>query len=209
MRAQTSKSFTRVTRWLGVTFGVLSLVACGTAETEPTANGPGNAGQGGSGGAASPTAHFEPATLTDGPRLWLDVVLNEHEDATVQLWAAELGSVFGYSVHLEYDPNHLVLDETAGPQIDLSVFTADGQDNGLSLIVTESGDVGLGAMRRSPALSEVQLNEPIQLATVAFKAQQPAQSELRLTRIVVREASGEYVAVQAGGGVLKTVGGAP
>ena len=180
-------------------FGVVAMVAtlsagCGGEEED---------------GAAATTGEApKPGFLADaqgsGARMWIDAKLEGDADARVELWAAELGPVLGYSAHLRFDTEHLDLDPAAGPSVEPALGAT--ADEAVHLASALPGDLAFGGTRRSPTLGEADLGAATLLGHARLHARSVTTSRLSLERVVARRADGGYVQLTALGGELTTVG---
>lgn len=142
-----------------------------------------------------------------GARLWLEVAEEQPDRLLVRVWAAELGSVFGFAAHLTFDSARLELDGDRVAALDLTPW--GGPVDSSQLLATLSGDVALGAARRGPGLGDVPIEQPTELASVPLRVLDPASTRLDLGTVIVRRADGSYQPTGALGGTLDTTGGAP
>jgi hypothetical protein len=142
-----------------------------------------------------------------GPRLWIEATLAGGKNAGVELWASELGPVFGYSAHVHFDASHLSLSpDNASPEAP-TVLAPDGPAKAVELWTQSAGDVGIGAVRRSPNLGEVPIVEATMLGSFMLEARRAGRSAIGIERAVVRRADGSFVSVSVAGGTLVTVDG--
>lgn len=150
-------------------------------------------------------AQFEAEPNATGARMWLEVDA-QADEVVATVHAADLGEVFGYAAHLEYDTRQLVLRPDAPPEA-LADALADGQPRSLVVMMQgEPGRVRIGATRKGPELGEADMSDATAIATIPFRVISNAEAPLKLTRVVVRRADGSYVPTSAFGGELVTTG---
>jgi hypothetical protein len=184
-------------RWGRIARGVLAVAAsfavaaCGADETVPAKSN-------------EPVVGFSPDVAAEGPRIWLEAAL-DGDAARVELWAADLGPVFGYAGHLEWDAGHLGLD--GAPSSD-DLLAAGDAKTAVHVWTGVAGDLSFGGTRRAPALGEVEIDQPLRVGVVTLRTLAEKQSRLTPSRVIVRRGDGSYVATAAIGGTLVT-GGAP
>jgi hypothetical protein len=154
-----------------------------------------------------PTSHFDAEPRASGAGFWLQGGLNGGE-ATVEIWAGSLGQVFGYSLQLAYDADHLQLVPGSEGELNELVLSAGVQAAPIYLRKDRPGTVVLGAVRRGVAEGERPVDGPVRLATARLKVLKPGTSQLRLERTQVRRANGEFTPAQVSGAALVTVAGA-
>ena len=179
--------------------GLVALVAtlsagCGGDEEDGAAAASGEA----------PKPGFVADAQGSGARMWIDAKVESDSDARVELWAAELGPVLGYSAHLRFDTEHLELDPAGGPTTEPALGAA--ADEAVHLATALPGDVAFGGTRRSPTVGEADLGAATLLGHARLHARAATTSRLSLDRVVARRADGGYVQLTALGGELTTVG---
>ena len=186
-------------RWtrtaLGATVAV-ALVACGGGST---------AVSGQEDGSVPLSPGFTPESPPAGAAVWLTCDLTQPEAPVVQVWARELGQVFGLAGHVRYDAEHLAVNEVAMA----TPLGADGAGEAAYLGAPRAGDVVLGGARRGPAAGAIDVTDPVLVATLTMRAVKPAQSRLTIDDLVVRRADGSLAVASTAGGSLTTAGGAP
>ncbi len=154
-----------------------------------------------------PTSALELEPRASGPALWLEGQLQEGH-ATIEVWAGNLGEVFGYSLHLTYDREHLrALPEEEG---DLNQLVLGAGRAAPPIYLRREGPdaVILGAVRYGVAEGEHPVMNPVRVATARLKVLKDGTSSLRLEKTMVRRSNGAFTATQATGARLVTTGGA-
>ena len=190
---------TRTTADRPLALGLVALVAmlaagCGGDEEDAAAAATGEA----------PKSGFVADAQGSGARMWIDAKLNGDSDALVELWAAELGPVLGYSAHLRFDTEHLENDPAGAPSAEPALGAA--AEEAVHLATALPGDVAFGGTRRSPTLGEADLGAATLLGQARLHARAASTSRLSLERVVARRADGGYLQLTALGGELTTVG---
>jgi hypothetical protein len=205
----------RTMRWYAACAWIaLAAIACGskTMEGVPPASNANDAGVAiDDHPDAAPAIADIPGFTADrrgtGPRLWIDAKVDGGRTAQLELWAADLGPVFGYSAHLRFDDGHLALAAGTAPPASATVLGQDDPAKAIELWTQGSGDVGFGAVRRSPEAGEVPIVDATKLGALTLEASRAGRSALTLDRAIVRRADGSFVPVTVSGGTLVTVEG--
>ena len=149
---------------------------------------------------------WTPEDTGSGARLWLEGA-GDGSVATVTVWAAELGPVFGYSLHVTYDANLFALDPNVVPRAEASVLEAGQPADAIHLYALRSDHVGLAGTRTSPALDEVAIDAPTLLYSLPLQATRGGHPPFGLDRVSVRRRDGSYLPVRATGGAFAVSGG--
>jgi len=153
---------------------------------------------------APPVPGFEPDEAPTGAALYLTATLDDPAAPVVQVWARDLGTIFGLACHVEFDGGQL----TAGAPVVEPAIGPDTAGEAGYLSVVAVGDVALGAARRGPDAGEVDVTAPTLVATIPLTVVSAGTSRLALTSAQVRRADGGFVPIAVAGGRL-TTGGAP
>ena len=182
---------------LGIAMVAAAALSCGCSGDETGSDGP----------PAPPPGSFEAEAAGSGPRLWLEAQLDGAMSATVGLWGAELGPVFGWSAHITgYGGEHLAPD--GDPTVEPAALAPADPAQALGFAkIQRPTDIALGASRLSPELGEVTIDLPTELARVVLQPLGPGESELRIEQVVIRRSDGSYQTASVYGGVLTTAGG--
>jgi len=144
-----------------------------------------------------------------GARLWIEAKLVSDRDVEAEIWAAELGPVFGYTAHFSFDATLFELAPGQAPPDAPVVLGADDPAKAIELWTQAAGDVGLGAVRTSTLTGEIPVTAATRLGVVKLRASKSGHSSLGLLRVAVRRADGRFVPVSvAGGKLVILVGGA-
>jgi len=122
-------------------------------------------------------------------------------DLTVEIWADDLGPVFGLAGRLAFDPSHLSpISAELAPDL-----LADSA----ALVRTDADAVVFGVTRKGAAAGDQMLAGSVLAGTVRFSVLRAGDSQLALSRGMVRRADGSFVPASFLGAQLHTVGGAP
>jgi hypothetical protein len=176
------------TSWVvgvGFVVGVLGLGGCA---------GDGRAGP-------PPDAPREVRLVVDGPgegaSLWLDGRL-DGSGVELEVWAKDLGEVFGYAAHVELAGDALAVDPGGAFALDGDALASGDPAAHHALVTSGPGDIGFGECRASLAAGAVEVAAPVRLGTVRLRLGEAREGSIRLTRISVRRADGSFVEVTAG-----------
>jgi hypothetical protein len=149
----------------------------------------------------TPRVGFTPDPRSDGAEVWLDATPSDDSAWTVEVRAAGLGPVFGYSFYVSHDPGHLT-------RLEARSATSLGPDaSGEAIyLVRPSGEgaVALGGARRGRQAGPVTIATATTLATLRLDAARAGRSRLALSDVVVRRDDGGFVSAHATGGTLIT-----
>jgi hypothetical protein len=143
------------------------------------------------------------AAQPEGAAIWLEGVVDDDAGVHIEVWAKELGSVLGYSMHLEFDPEHLepAAENPIGGEQTLG-------DSGVVYVSRmKRGDATFGATLRSTTSPAVALDAAVLLGRVNLQWQKSGTSSLSVQRALARRVDGSLVTVTPAGATLKVVGG--
>ena len=125
----------------------------------------------------------------DGPQL------------TVEIWAEELGPVFGVAGRLRFDPTHLEVERA---ELEPALLP-----DAAELIRSDADRIVFGVARKGASLGDAPLEGSVLLATVRFTPLRAGDSELSLSRAMVRRADGSFLPAAFLGAGVHTAGGSP
>lgn len=141
----------------------------------------------------APTVDAGPTVVVpdppEGPHLAVTAV-RSGADVDVQVRAHGLGSVFGVSYHLVFDPAVLQTQDGAGAQ-DLGL--GDAQDVH-AVLVERGGEVVAGGVRKRTRQGDAAIPDGHLLLQTRLRAVAAAVTTLRVERVVVKRANGTPVA---------------
>jgi hypothetical protein len=117
---------------------------------------------------------------------------------SLELVGRDLGAIFGWSAHVTWDPAVLSLEDAtiAG------VIDAPSPEGRLELVREREGDLAIAETRTDRALGDATVERESVLASLHFALLREAESAVSLERVVVRDASAAFVAMESGGGSL-------
>ena len=151
-----------------------------------------------------PVPGFEADPEPAGAALYASVDMTDPAAPVATIWAARLGPTFGIALHVGFDGALLAAhDPATAPCIG-----PDAGGEALYVAAAKTGDVILGAVRRGPAAGEVEIGDPVVVATIPLTAIVPGTTRIDLLDAQVRRADGSFVPTGEAGGTL-TTGGTP
>ncbi len=188
-------------RWMLVPL-VLLATACGESKDDPTDAGEDVIGDGEEEAVTTPGFEADPAP--EGAALYVDVDVSDPDAPVATVWASDLGPVFGIALHVVLDGAHV----TAHDVVVEPFLGSDSAGEAEYLSGPGTADVSLGAARRGPGAGEVDVTDPVLVATIPLDVVEHGSTRIEITRFQVRRADGSFTAVDVAGGLL-TTGGAP
>jgi hypothetical protein len=136
-----------------------------------------------------------------GAAVWIEGEVSPEGEARVEIWAAELGALFGLSLHLRYPASEVELGE-----VEL-VELLGAEPDAHYIVTSRPGDLSLGGTRAAPSGGEVELSAPTRLAGVQLRWSAEESAVLALERQQVRRVDGSFVEARCSGAELQ-IGGA-
>jgi hypothetical protein len=117
---------------------------------------------------------------------------------SLELVGRDLGAIFGWSAHLKWDPAVLMLAEASVT----GAIDAPSEEGRVEIVRSTEGDLAIAETRTDRALGDVTLEPETVLASLSFTLLMEAESAVSLERVVVRDSSAAFVAMESGGGSL-------
>lgn len=117
---------------------------------------------------------------------------------SLELVGRDLGAIFGWSAHVTWDPAVLTLEDASVT----GAIDAPREDGRVEIVRSVEGDLAIAETRTDRALGDATLESETVLAAVRFMLVTEAESAVSLERVVVRDASAAFVAMESGGGSL-------
>lgn len=189
-------------RWLLIPV-LLFTVACGPSKSHPEDAGDEDVLTD-EDGEAPVLPGFEADPEPEGAALTIDVDMTDPAAPVATVWAARLGPVFGIALHVAVDGAYLSMHDPVSAEC----VGTDSAGQAEYLAVARDDDTSLGAVRRGPDVGEVEINEPVVVATIPLNVIAPGSSRIELIDAQVRRADGSFTPFEAAGGIL-TTGGEP
>lgn len=142
---------------------------------------------------------FDAEQKPTGAGLWVEADLTNPARPRLEVWARNLGQVFGVAFHVKVDAAVMQLDEA-------STELALGPD-ARHLEYLLPGDVAFALVRPGPSAGEQDLTAPTRLAVMQLSSLSTSPTAVTFSRVQARRIDGSFVPLTAVGGLL--TGGAP
>jgi hypothetical protein len=148
-------------------------------------------------------AVFVADPIPEGPFLSIEVDQAQSDAPVVRVMGHKLGKVFGLACHVTFEGGAA----SAHDPVMQPFLGADEPGKARYLAKASATDAALGAARRGPAAGELDVPDPVLIATVPMSLSGAGQVRIGLARAQVRRADGTLTSVKLAGGTLHLGGG--